>query len=900
MNSIGISFNTVSDTSTAGSELTASLYDAVSHVDGLAPNSALCTLNDPPTFSSSGVQTFSAPTTGTDLCPTLAASTRYFVVVTRANTNAGTIYVDYTPNTSWDSGAAAGWSLPGDAWFLSSSTWAVESGIVGMIDVRGEAVPATPGVTVSESTVSVTEGGATDTYTVVLDTAPTGDVTIAVTETSDDISLSATTLTFGTATWNTSQTVTVTAVDDAIDEAEETATITHSVSATADATNYPTSLTVASVGVTVTDNDTRGVSVSKTSVTVSEAAGTDTYTIKLDSEPTGTVSIAVASGSTSNATVSPSSLSFSASDWSTTKTVTITGVDDSIVNASSRTATISHTVSGADYGSVTANSVSVTVTDDDTAALELTRKQVTGFALHSDTNNPKGIWGNDDTIWVTQNGSPDELHAYDASDGSRDSTQDFEILTAIGNAAPTGICSDGTTMFVADFADTKVYAYNLATKAGDIAKEFNFDSANAAPEGLWCDATHIWVVNDANSTSSKIFAYQRSDGSHVSSMDFDASTLSPSMTDAAINNSDPRDAWGNGTTLFTVDDEDQKIYSYKMSDRTSDNDKNIDLDSDNDDPEGLWFDGRVLWVVDRGDDYVYAYDLPGAQPDNTPANGAPAVRTPATQDVLTATLTAGSSNISIGYVTVPSPTEGSISVGTFTVDGTTYTVVNLYDDNVNLNSGSLILTVNPEPPREFIITAAGVSYSSSSASRISSTNTYTYIWNDANLSWSASDTIAIILSVDSAPTQGSPVTADTTGITDDEGLTTAGFLYQWFRMDGTTETELANETSSTYTPTADDVDKDLKVRVVFDDDAGNQEYPRTSRQIGPVNVLTVPDAPTALTATPAPDTTPPLAFDLTWSAPASDGIRRRQRHHQAPVQVQDRQQCVRDLDRHPR
>ena len=53
-------------------------------------------------------------------------------------------------------------------------------------------------------------------------------------------------------------------------------------------------------------------------------------------------------------------------------------------------------------------------------------------------------------------------------------------------------------------------------------------------------------------------------------------------------------------------------------------------------------------------------------------------------------------------------------------------------------------------------------------------------------------------------------------------------------MDGTTETELDGETGATYTPTADDVGKYLKVRVVFDDDGGNKEYPRTSRQVGPV------------------------------------------------------------------
>ena len=37
------------------------------------------------------------------------------------------------------------------------------------------------------------------------------------------------------------------------------------------------------------------------------------------------------------------------------------------------------------------------------------------------------------------------------------------------------------------------------------------------------------------------------------------------------------------------------------------------------------------------------------------------------------------------------------------------------------------------------------------------------------------------------------------------------------------------------------------------------------------NVPTVPHAPTSLTATAAPDPTPPLAFDLSWTAPASDG-----------------------------
>ena len=58
-------------------------------------------------------------------------------------------------------------------------------------------------------------------------------------------------------------------------------------------------------------------------------------------------------------------------------------------------------------------------------------------------------------------------------------------------------------------------------------------------------------------------------------------------------------------------------------------------------------------------------------------------------------------------------------------------------------------------------------------------------------------------------------------------------------------------------------------------------------------VQAVPLAPTALTATPAPDTTPQLAVDLSWTAPAS---RWRQRHHLAPVQVQGRKRLTRQLD----
>ena len=74
----------------------------------------------------------------------------------------------------------------------------------------------TPALTISDSPVSLTEGGATGTFTVVLDVQPkSGNVTVTVE--SDDIgavTVSPGSLTFTTADWDTPQTVTVSAVQD--------------------------------------------------------------------------------------------------------------------------------------------------------------------------------------------------------------------------------------------------------------------------------------------------------------------------------------------------------------------------------------------------------------------------------------------------------------------------------------------------------------------------------------------------------------------------------------------------------------------------------------------------------------------------------------------------------------
>ena len=116
LGSIGIVFYAIGNPSNAGSQLTVTLNDEDS--DG-NPDSVLCTLTNPTSFSDmGGLHTFNAPTT----CPKLAASTTYFAVIERANATADNIRLNYTVNSGEDAGGAVGWSIANNRRTFSSSS----------------------------------------------------------------------------------------------------------------------------------------------------------------------------------------------------------------------------------------------------------------------------------------------------------------------------------------------------------------------------------------------------------------------------------------------------------------------------------------------------------------------------------------------------------------------------------------------------------------------------------------------------------------------------------------------------------------------------------------------------------------------------------------------------------
>ncbi len=233
----------------------------------------------------------------------------------------------------------------------------------------------TPGLTALPSTVNVSEAGTSDTYTVTLNSQPTGDVTVTPVSSDPGAATVSGALTFAPDNWNMGQTVTVTGVNDDIDNGNSrNVLISYTVSG---AGSYEGVNTLsAEVDAIVSNDDMRGVTTSVTELTVTEAGGTAGYTVVLNSQPTGDVTVTPVSSMPSDATVS-GMLVFTSGNWSAPQTVTVTGVDDMVVNTMPRTTTISLMVTGADYALVVPAGVVITVTDNDEPGVTVTPQSLT-------------------------------------------------------------------------------------------------------------------------------------------------------------------------------------------------------------------------------------------------------------------------------------------------------------------------------------------------------------------------------------------------------------------------------------------------------------------------------------------------------------------------------------------
>ncbi len=224
-----------------------------------------------------------------------------------------------------------------------------------------------PTIVLSDTqTLSIDEGGS-GTFSVSLSAAPNADVTVSLTKTNSDITLSPTSLPFTTTEFG-AKSVTVNAAEDD-DAVDDTDTITLS------ATGY----TPVTKSVDIDDNDTAAIDVNPPSLTIAEG-GQTTFQVKLATQPSGVVRVFISASDASllgfdfdpNTVGSQSSKNFGPTSstnvvaWDAYQTVTVSATHDNDTDNESVTisASGSLTAPAEEYRLITA-AVAATIIDDD-------------------------------------------------------------------------------------------------------------------------------------------------------------------------------------------------------------------------------------------------------------------------------------------------------------------------------------------------------------------------------------------------------------------------------------------------------------------------------------------------------------------------------------------------------
>ena len=223
-------------------------------------------------------------------------------------------------------------------------------------------------MSINPTALTVAEGDS-GSYSVVLDSEPTAEVTVTVSgHVGTDVTVSDAMLTFTPADWSTAQTVTVTASED--DDAAEDPDIilSHAVTGSGEYQG----VTAASVKVTITEGDTAAVSINPVALSVLEGdADGASYSVVLTAQPSADVTVEISGHAGTDVTVSDAPLTFTPDDWNVAQTVTVTATRDPDA-ATDDPVTLYHAVTGTgEYASVAAASVTVIIDEVDTAAVSI-------------------------------------------------------------------------------------------------------------------------------------------------------------------------------------------------------------------------------------------------------------------------------------------------------------------------------------------------------------------------------------------------------------------------------------------------------------------------------------------------------------------------------------------------
>lgn len=287
------------------------------------------------------------------------------------------------------------------------------------------------------------------------------------------------------------------------------------------ATNTNVIIGAASKG-TIVNDDFPGVNVSTISGNTGEDGTTATFNVTLSSQPTAPVTILLTSNNTDEGTV-PASVTVPIASWDTGVLVTVTGVDDAVVdgNISYSIITGNVTSSDANYSALTGGNVAnvPVVNNDNDIIFEVSVVSTTATANESPVSNGVFTVSLDET---NTTGAPVVVN-YNIT-GTATSGADFTALSGsvlIPNNANSGVIN------VVPINDTAIEANESVILTLTAGNGYTIGSLNNATVFIVSEDSNVAQITASDATAAE------SSGS-VSSGEFTVSLSAPNNTGSSI------------------------------------------------------------------------------------------------------------------------------------------------------------------------------------------------------------------------------------------------------------------------------------------------------------------------------------------------------------------------------
>ena len=798
LGSIGIRFSQIVSPSTAGRDLVVTLNEEGSSGN---PGSSLCTLIDPSAFDDHAVNTFTAPTTGENICPVLQASTTYFVVVKRVDGRSNQtdfIHLTGTTRDAEDSQAdRTRWSIADQSWHRGSSNWNTRTEVV-KLDIRGGYVPSLTAIGAIADESGDPDTSTTLTFQIFLDQKVKHNVSV-------DYATQDGTAKAGVNYTHTSGTVT-----------------------------FAPREQVKTVDVDILEDSRGGSTYFKLVLSNPKGAG-----LRNNHQGTGRILDTLprfrtwdASASEGNTTISfvvefnhrePGDTADYTVDYRT-EDITATAGADYV----STSGTLTFTPADGDLV------VPVTIKDDDiqdngeTFRLVLSNPS-SGVTLHRTAATAIGTILNHDSEGLTAT-FPASAYASKSHKGPNDRPQ---VVVAF-NSSVASISATTPSVVVNGASITSVQAHTedgllnaqifILEPDGNDDITFTLVANVACASGGICSGTGTPITQVPSSHT--IPAKQTATASQLSVADAAASeeddstidfivTLSPASDESvtvdyatANGSASTGDDYtaASGSLTFNAGETSKTIQVSIIDDTVVDNNETLTITLSNASGAEI-SDGQATGAITDGD--TESVPLTAAfqdLPDSHDGSTAFTFRVLFSEDV------------GISYVNMRddafSLSEGDVT-GARRVDGRS----DLWEITVEPDGNS---GVGITLPANRSCTTTGAICTREDSPRQLTNNPTATVTGPAEAP-PTNTPAAGAPTISGTPQVEQTLTADTSSITDEDGLDNVSYAYQWVRNDGTDDADIAGETGSTYTLVDADQGQTIKVKVTFTDDAGNDE-----------------------------------------------------------------------------